>query len=93
MTLTEVIMATTTYKKKNSKIKTYVVDKYNSGKAKVKKYQDDLQTAYDIGYKIGWEEAHKIPNRFGARARASAGIYYGIRNRRRSDKYVKKYKA
>ena len=69
-----------------SKVKDKVKNSYNQ-------YKSDLQKAYDIGYQVGWDEAHKIPNRFGAKTRATYGFNNGVKNRLKTDKYVGKYKG
>ncbi len=66
----------------------------NKVKTKTKKTPfKSLKDAYDMGYKIGWDEAHKIPNKFGARYSATKGFGKGVRNRYRTDNYVGKYKG
>ena len=54
-------------------------------------YKTDLRTAYDIGYAKGWDYAYDVPKRFGAKIAASMGFCKGVKNRYRSDKYIKKY--
>lgn len=67
-------------KKQGEKVKTYG-----------KKYGADLRTAYDIGYKRGWDDAYDIPKRVGAKTAAAYGYQKGIKNRVKSDKYIKQY--
>ena len=56
------------------------------------KYKDDMRKAYDIGYARGWDDAYDIPKRMGARKVAAMGYHKGVRNRKKSDKYVSQYK-
>ena len=67
-------------KKQGEKVKTYG-----------KKYGADLRTAYDIGYKRGWDDAYDIPDRFGAKFASGIGYRKGVKNRKKSDKYIKQY--
>ena len=67
-------------KKQGEKVKTYG-----------KKYGADLRTAYDVGYKRGWDDAYDIPKRVGAKTAAAYGYQKGIKNRVKSDKYIKQY--
>lgn len=77
--------------KKSSKIKNYTEKKYNSVKNYGKRYKEDIQTAYRLGYSKGWEDAYKIPKRFGAKSAATYGYKNGIKNRYKSDKYIRQY--
>ena len=56
-----------------------------------KRYGADICNAYDIGYARGWEDAYVIPKRVGAKTAAAYGYKKGVRNRRRTDKYIKQY--
>ena len=67
-------------KKQGEKVKTYG-----------KKYGADLRMAYDVGYKRGWDDAYDIPKRIGAKTAAAYGYQKGIKNRVKSDKYIKQY--
>ena len=67
-------------KKQGEKVKTYG-----------KKYGADLRTAYDVGYKRGWDDAYDIPKRVGAKTAAAYGYQKGVKNRVKSDKYIKQY--
>ena len=67
-------------KKQGEKVKTYG-----------KKYGADLRTAYDIGYKRGWDDAYDIPKRVGAKSAAAFGYQKGVKNRVKADKYIKQY--
>ncbi len=60
-------------------------------KASVSRYKSDIGTAYDRGYAKGWDDAYDIPGRFGAQSAAALGYKKGMRNRHRTDKYVKQY--
>jgi hypothetical protein len=73
------------------KVKAYGQKKYEQAKTSVKKYGSDIRTAYDIGYKRGWDDCYDIPNRVGARTAAAYGYRKGAKNRRKSDKYIKQY--
>jgi hypothetical protein len=93
-------MATTTAKKtgfkesvKNTgtKVKNYASKKYQSAKEYGRKYKDDIRTAYDVGYSRGWDDAYDIPDRFGAKFAAGIGYRKGVKNRKKSDKYIKQY--
>ena len=57
----------------------------------VKNYKSDLEKAYDIGYRKGWDDAYTIPNRIGAKTAAARGHKKGLKNRKKSDKYVRQY--
>ena len=56
-----------------------------------KTYVGDLNRSYDIGYSRGWDDAYEVPNRFGAKFVAGVGYRKGVKNRIRSDKYIKQY--
>ncbi len=75
-----------------NKVKTYAGQKWESAKSYGRTYKSDIGKAYDIGYANGWENAYNIPNRFGAKTAASVGFSRGATNRRKSDKYIKRYK-
>lgn len=77
--------------KKSERLKSYAEKKYKSVKDYGKRYKDDIQTAYNLGYSKGWEDAYKVPKRFGAKSVAAYGYKRGIKNRYKSDKYVKQY--
>lgn len=93
-------MATATKQKKTfkesmqetgDKVKAYGQKKVEQVKNYGKKYGSDIRTAYDIGYKRGWDDCYDIPNRVGARTAAAYGYRKGAKNRRKSDKYIKQY--
>ena len=93
-------MATATKQKKTfkesmqetgGKVKAYGQKKFEQVKTYGKKYGSDIRTAYDIGYKRGWDDAYDIPKRLGARTAAAYGYQKGAKNRRKSDKYIKQY--
>ena len=73
------------------KVMAYGQKKIEQAKASVQRYGADIRTAYDIGYKRGWDDAYEIPNRIGARTVAAYGYRKGVKSRRRSDKYIKQY--
>ena len=93
-------MATATKQKKTfkesmqetgGKVKAYGQKKVEQVENYGKKYGSDIRTAYDIGYKRGWDDCYDIPNRVGARTAAAYGYRKGAKNRRKSDKYIKQY--
>ena len=53
--------------------------------------KSDLMDAYDIGFAKGWDDAHLIPKRTGARSKAAAGYKKGIKSRLIVDKYMAQY--
>ena len=53
--------------------------------------KSDLMDAYDIGFAKGWDDAHLIPKRMGARSKAAAGYKKGIKSRLIVDKYMAQY--
>jgi hypothetical protein len=73
------------------KVKAYGKKKYEQAKTSAKKYGSDIRTAYDIGYKRGWDDAYDIPKRVGARTAAAYGYKKGSKQRVKSDKYIKQY--
>ena len=78
-------------KETGGKVKAYGQKKYEQAKTSAKKYGSDIRTAYDIGYKRGWDDCYEIPNRVGARTAAAYGYRKGAKNRRKSDKYTNQY--
>ena len=78
-------------KETGGKVKAYGQKKYEQAKTSAKKHGSDIRTAYDIGYKRGWDDCYEIPNRVGARTAAAYGYRKGAKNRRKSDKYTKQY--
>ena len=78
-------------KETGGKVKAYGQKKYEQAKTSAKKYGSDIRTAYDIGYKRGWDDCYEIPNRVGARTAAAYEYRKGAKNRRKSDKYTKQY--
>ena len=74
-----------------SKVKAYGKKKYEQAKTSAKKYGSDLRTAYDVGYKRGWDDAYDIPKRVGAKTAAAYGYKKGIKNRIKTDKYTNQY--
>ena len=56
-----------------------------------KSYFGDLRKSYDVGYSRGWDDAYDIPDRFGAKFAAGIGYRKGVKNRKKSDKYIKQY--
>ena len=70
------------------KVMAYGQKKIEQAKASVQRYGSDIRTAYDIGYKRGWDDAYCIPKRASARAAAARGFKKGVTNRYRSDKYA-----
>ena len=82
-----------TFKKAGAKTKAFVGKKTAQVKAYQKQVKSDKDTAYDIGFKHGWDEAYNIPKRYSARAAAAQGFKKGVVNRYRSDKYAIHYKS
>ena len=82
-----------TMKKAGNKTKAFVGKKTAQVKAYGKQIKSDKGTAYDIGFKYGWDEAYNIPKRYSARSAAAQGFKKGVVNRYRSDKYAKHYKT
>ena len=78
-------------KETGGKVKAYGQKKYEQAKTSAKKYGSDIRTAYDVGYRRGWDDCYEIPNRVGARTAAAYGYRKGAKNRRKSDKYTKQY--
>lgn len=74
-----------------AKAKSYAKKQAEKVKTYGRNYKNDLTSAYDIGYKRGWDDAYEIPNRFWAKSRAAAGYKKGVTNRKRSDKYIAQY--
>jgi len=60
-------------------------------KGHARKYKNGLRTAYDAGFKKGWDDAHYVPNRFGCRSAAALGYRKGIKSRYKSDKFQRQY--
>ena len=77
-----------TVKKAGKKTKDFVGKKTAQVKAYQKQLKSDKDTAYDIGFKHGWDEAYNIPKRYSARSAAAQGFKKGVVNRYRSDKYA-----
>ena len=78
-------------KKTGSKVKNYAGKKVDSVKRYTREYKGDLQRAYANGYRMGWDEAISVPDRVGAKAAAARGFKKGIKNRKKSDKYIGRY--
>ena len=83
----------TTMKRAGAKTKAFVGKKAEQVKAYQKQVKRDRDTAYDIGFKRGWDEAYNIPKRYSARSAAAQGFKKGVVNRYRSDKYAKHHKT
>ena len=81
-----------TMKKAGAKTKAYVGKKTEQVKEYRKQVKNDKATAYDVGFKRGWEEAYNIPKRASARSAAAQGFKKGVVNRYRSDKYAQSRK-
>lgn len=77
-----------TVKKTGSKAKSYAGKKYQSVKSSFGRYKDDLDNAYSIGYRKGWEDAYAVPKRVGAKSKAAKGYKHALCDRKKSDKYV-----
>ena len=66
-------------------------DAGNKVKNYSKSYMGDLRRSYDIGYSRGWDDAYDVPNRFLSKFVAGLGYRKGVKNRIKSDKYIKQY--
>ena len=78
--------------KKNKKgFKQTVKDAGSKVKNYSKTYIGDLRRAYDVGYSRGWDDAYDIPDRFCAKLVSGIGYRKGVKNRKKSDKYIKQY--
>ena len=82
-----------TMKKAGEKTKAYVGKKSAQVKAYQKQLKSDKNSAFDVGFKRGWDEAYNIPKRYSARSAAAQGFKKGVVNRYRSDKYAKHHKT
>ena len=79
-------------KNKNKKgFKQSMKDAGNKVKTYSKNYWGDLRRSYDVGYSRGWDDAYDIPDRFGAKFASGIGYRKGVKNRKKSDKYIKQY--
>lgn len=78
-------------KETGGKVKAYGRKKCQQVKGSVEKYSSDIRAAYNAGYKHGWDDCGKIPDRLGTVTAAACGYGDGVKNRRKSDKYIKKY--
>lgn len=81
-----------TMKKAGAKTKAYAKKKTEQVKEYRRQVKSDKDTAYDVGFKRGWEEAYNIPKRASARSAAAQGFKKGVINRYRSDKYAQSHK-
>ena len=82
-----------TVKKAGAKTKAFVGKKTAQVKAYQKQLKSDKNSAFDVGFKRGWDEAYNIPKRYSARSAAAQGFKKGVVNRHRSDKYAKHHKT
>ena len=82
-----------TVKKAGAKTKAFVGKKTAQVKAYQKQLKSDKNSAFDVGFKRGWDEAYNIPKRYSARSAAAQGFKKGVVNRYRSDKYAKYHKT
>lgn len=78
-------------KETGQKAKDYTKKQADKVKTSAKKYGSDIRTAYDLGYKRGWDDSYDIPKRFGARTAAAYGYKKGAHNRQKADKYTNQY--
>ena len=78
-------------KKAGQKTKEFAKKKADSVKNYGKKYADDIKTAYNIGYANGWDTSYEIPKRFCSKLAAALGYRKGVIERKKADKYVKRY--
>ena len=82
-----------TVKKAGAKTKAFVGKKTAQVKAYQKQLKSDKNSAFDVGFKRGWDEAYNIPKRYSARSAAAQGFKKGVVNRYRSDKYANYHKS
>ena len=82
-----------TVKKAGAKTKAFLGKKTAQVKAYQKQLKSDKNSAFDVGFKRGWDEAYNIPKRYSARSAAAQGFKKGVVNRYRSDKYAKYHKT
>ena len=82
-----------TVKKAGAKTKAFVGKKTAQVKAYQKQLKSDKNSAFDVGFKRGWDEAYNIPKRYSARSAAAQGFKKGVVNRYRSDKYANYHKT
>ncbi len=82
-----------TVKKAGAKTKAFVGKKTAQVKAYQKQLKSDKNSAFDVGFKRGWDEAYNIPKRYSARWAAAQGFKKGVVNRYRSDKYANYHKT
>ena len=82
-----------TVKKAGKKTKDFVGKKTAQVKAYQKQLKSDKNSAFDVGFKHGWDEAYNIPKRYSARSAAAQGFKKGVNNRYRSDKYANYHKS
>lgn len=80
-------------KQTGRRAKDYATQKARKVQAYGRQYGSDVNSAFNQGYRRGWEDAYSFPKRFGSRAAASFGYGRGIRDRQRTDKYNKRYKG
>ena len=78
-------------KETGGKVKAYGQKKYEQAKTSANKYGSDIRTAYDVGYRRGWDDAYEIPKRAGAKTAAAYGYKKGIKSRLKTDKYTNQY--
>ena len=82
-----------TVKKAGAKTNAFVGKKTAQVKAYQKQLKSDKNSAFDVGFKRGWDEAYNIPKRYSSRWAAAQGFKKGVVNRYRSDKYAKYHKT
>ena len=82
-----------TVKKAGAKTKAFVGKKTAQVKAYQKQLKSDKNSAFDVGFKRGWDEAYNIPKRYSARWAAAQGFKKGVVNRYRSEKYANYHKT
>lgn len=74
---------------------TYKTNANQNGSAKtgrIAKYKADMVDAFDIGYASGWDTSYDVPNCLFGKLAATYGFKKGLRDRRRADTYIKRYK-
>ena len=72
------------------KKKTGFVSKVKQVPSKVKnyasKYKSDVNSAYNISYKSGWNDHSKLPNRKGVITIATSGYHNGLKDKAKYNK-------
>ena len=59
---------------------------------KANNYKNEVKKAYERGYTLGWENAHRFPDVAGVSASASSGFKSGIDKVHKTQRYSNRYK-